>query len=469
MALPYEEIKLKRGTGFLINDHIYVLAIKKPNGIRYLKCRDYKTCSARAKIENDSAFLTSENHSHDPPSLPSLTFRSKLLDEAKKPTNSRSSLSQLYLNVRNEVLAQDSSGGDILPTLQTFKSIQPSMSRARSDLLPKAPESRMEIDQAFLLSLKFDNDSNFLFYDSGPNDPERIVIFSLPDVDLCRLANTDTWHVDGTFFVVPGVFYQLLTILCEVYGQFFPMLFCLLPSKSEQIYVRAFTEIVRVLSLRQVTPINLKTIVSDFEQAILNAVKVVFPWAQSRGCLFHFAQCIYRKVQSLGYATDYQNEESQEFRRLVRLLIALAHVPAEWKWEYYAFLYNSSADPRFRNLCDNYFQNTWFVRYPPVLWSFYGQRNRTNNVAEGWHSKINKYFSVPHMSFYRFAVLLLEQVKSVEKDLRMRIVGEAVPRRNPAYERNDARCFNLYHEFATRYKMDYLAGFIHGLPAPRNF
>ena len=44
-----------------------------------------------------------------------------------------------------------------------------------------------------------------------------------------------------------------------------------------------------------------RTVISDYEKASINALTSVFPRVEHQGCLFHFAQSLYRKVVKLGF------------------------------------------------------------------------------------------------------------------------------------------------------------------------
>lgn len=43
----------------------------------------------------------------------------------------------------------------------------------------------------------------------------------------------------------------------------------------------------------------------DFEKAAENAFSHSFPQAQIKGCFFHFAQSLWRNIQSIGLASHY--------------------------------------------------------------------------------------------------------------------------------------------------------------------
>ncbi len=67
------------------------------------------------------------------------------------------------------------------------------------------------------------------------------------------------------------------------------------------------------------------TVCIDFESAMIAAVQEVLNNARIRGCLFHFSQALWRKIQDLGLTICYK--EDQAFNRLVheQLLCLLCH------------------------------------------------------------------------------------------------------------------------------------------------
>ena len=65
----------------------------------------------------------------------------------------------------------------------------------------------------------------------------------------------------------------------------------------------------------------------DFEMASKNALSKTFPKAEVKGCFYHLAQSVYRKVQSSGLQK--RCKDDAEFRLQVRMLPALAFVSVE--------------------------------------------------------------------------------------------------------------------------------------------
>ena len=136
----------------------------------------------------------------------------------------------------------------------------------------------------------------FLVYDSGPGD-DRLIIFASESA-LDFLANSSEWYCDGTFKVVPEIFYQLYTVHGEHDGRIFPCVFALLPNKSQHTYERFFTELMREISARNPAPPQ--HVLLDFEKGAINAIRNTIPDTDVKGCFFHFSQNIWRAIQRVG-------------------------------------------------------------------------------------------------------------------------------------------------------------------------
>ena len=51
------------------------------------------------------------------------------------------------------------------------------------------------------------------------------------------------------------------------------------------------------------------SVLSDFEQALINAFRLNFRTAEHRGCYYHYSQAIWQKVQALGLQEEYRSED----------------------------------------------------------------------------------------------------------------------------------------------------------------
>ena len=128
----------------------------------------------------------------------------------------------------------------------------------------------------------------FLLDDSYSQNQEipRILIFSTTE-NLDMMVDCEHLYIDGTFSSSTSIFYQLYTIQGVQYSNVLPSIFALLPNKTEEIYIRLFK---KILDLRP--ELNPTSIMLDYEQATINAVKKIFPQTEINGCFFHFCQSI---------------------------------------------------------------------------------------------------------------------------------------------------------------------------------
>ena len=132
-------------------------------------------------------------------------------------------------------------------------------------------------------------DDDFLLYDDEDGD-NRMLIYAT-DENLNMLQMSETWFADGTFKVVPQLFFQLYTVHALRNGYLIPCAYGLLPNKQENTYRHFFQQL---CNFKQ--GLNPTSILTDFEQAALNALSAVFPNIQRKGCFYHFSQNIYRKI-----------------------------------------------------------------------------------------------------------------------------------------------------------------------------
>uniref|UniRef100_A0A915DMY9 Ubiquitin-like domain-containing protein n=1 Tax=Ditylenchus dipsaci TaxID=166011 RepID=A0A915DMY9_9BILA len=115
-------------------------------------------------------------------------------------------------------------------------------------------------------------------------DVDRILIFGRSSFSqwIHLVANI---YVDGTFSISPAHFYQVFVIMGERQKFVMPLMYVLLPSKSEAIYAKMFGMIKRMWPTFNPTAADL-----DYELALMNALKSNFPGIKLGGCLFHLVK-----------------------------------------------------------------------------------------------------------------------------------------------------------------------------------
>jgi hypothetical protein len=232
--------------------------------------------------------------------------------------------------------------------------------------------------------------------------------------------------MDGRFKSSSTSFYQVYIIHEDFNGQSFPLIHFFLSNKTEETYVNAFNLIKSSLA-NQLVNFSLSSIQIDFEAAAYNAVRRCFPFTQVTGCFFHFGQAVWRRVQALGLVSLYNL--NGHFAELVQMITAVALVPIDGidnAWIYVRSIYNFGNE-NVQSL-PKYVEINWISNSRPLfsrkVWSHYGTlRGRTNNAAEGFHSKLNKLINKNNSSFLEILYTLKDIQISNEVELNRLIAG----------------------------------------------
>ena len=158
------------------------------------------------------------------------------------------------------------------------------------------------------------NNQKFIQY----QDEHFLIVLNSENIE--RMANSICLLVDGTFKCCPSPYFQLFIINFYVYGKAFHGCYILMKNKSESLYFDVFYRLKFVLKSSKV-----KYIVMDFELAIKNSSKSLFPDAIICYCIFRFRQIIWKNVQSLGLTSIYKNDLN--FKNYVRMFLCIGFEP----------------------------------------------------------------------------------------------------------------------------------------------
>ncbi|CAF1391294.1 unnamed protein product [Adineta ricciae] len=217
----------------------------------------------------------------------------------------------------------------------------------------------------------------FLLYDNEKGD-NRIIIFSTR-TDLNRLSHSDHWHMDGTFKISPKLFYQLYSIHGHFQGRTFPFLYAYLPGKGEPVYKELIDIILQNID-KHPTSITI-----DFECAVGNVIKRMFPSTKVTACFFHFKQNLWKKVKELNLVQLFLND--REVRHQLKNFACLAFVPEQYVTEEFEKLAEES--PETMNGRNSRRRSPRFLI---SFWSCFDrldhQLPRTNNPQEAWHNAL---------------------------------------------------------------------------------
>lgn len=118
---------------------------------------------------------------------------------------------------------------------------------------------------------------------------------------LRRLCNSEIIFVDGTFKSAPQLFTQIYTLHSYVIGIIIPLIIIIVWVCCLRIF-----KIIKEAALRNCLVFSPNTFQIDFEIGLIVSIRKTFGYETSiKGCLFHFGQAIWHKVQHLGFIHDF--------------------------------------------------------------------------------------------------------------------------------------------------------------------
>uniref|UniRef100_A0A1I8AZ57 MULE domain-containing protein n=1 Tax=Meloidogyne hapla TaxID=6305 RepID=A0A1I8AZ57_MELHA len=295
----------------------------------------------------------------------------------------------------------------------------------------------------------------FLLADSGEGDEERILIFGRESFqDWSHLIAE--LYVDGTFLICPALFYQFFVVLARRNDYVLPIFYCQIRLRTLTGFIPLFTKTFEMIRL--VWPmLNPDSISVDFEVAIHNAIRTVFPESHIRGCFFHLFQNL-KKHLSAENLNQYNN--SPEFSIHCKMIVSLAFIPQHDLIEALTILENYL--PMELEPILSYFTNTYIgrirnnmTRAPPIFvpssWNVYtrtiNNEDKTNNFCEAFHRKVQLQLGVSHPTIWKFLDELMKVVKMCDAQYEQFVAGHHAPRKRRKYEEADERILNIVNRY----------------------
>ena len=314
--------------------------------------------------------------------------------------------------------------------------------------------SEIEIPEDF----KYIDGELFLQFDSGKDDPTRILIFYTSG-NLKKLSENPNWYCDGTFEVAPTLFTQLYTIHAVKNGQNLPLVYGFLPKKTEAMYDVIFMH----LKEKDLSP---ETITIDFEMAVINSITRYFPDALIHGCFFHFRQNLFRHIQECKLVKDYNNQEDSEVRVNLKKIAALAFLPISDVVKGYKLL--TKKLPSVLDQFLEYFEPTYIgletrrSRKEPLfridMWNVHSRSvagmPRTNNNMEGWHNAFQQSIG-SHPILVKLLDSIVKEHRLMESNYIPLFAGEK-KKKSAKYARYDERIINLINDYNPKEILQFL-------------
>lgn len=327
---------------------------------------------------------------------------------------------------------------------------------------PTLPRSASEVPQIISTS-RFAANDDAPFYRGSVEFTEGSAVYfaTAAQVDLMKTA--DKAFIDGTFFTVPRLYYQLFTVFVSVECYVFPVFFCLMTGKARSLYVKIFEK------LHELVPeFSPTTVMADFENASVDAMKTVFGHTLVvHGCWFHFAQAVVKYCRKIGLAVAYKSNDV--VRRCIRCLTCLPLLPedaiegAVADLETFAItvppVHVESIKKLFR-----YVRRQWLQSVGAQRLSVAGLPDRTNNGVENFHKQLKMRVKVSHPNLFVF----LDHLRNLSVDLMLEVSRlrqhrriRRIPRRRQ--KNNDKRIRESMEKYSSgRYsKLEFLFAVSH--------
>lgn len=429
MEMNFKTIKSARGNDLVAHSGFLYGLDKSKNGVEYYKCCN-RNCRGRGLLE-EGIFYISNRHHH--PAQPEETERRITLNQLKdgvreKPTEP---LGKIYNVVATRRKQEVPRGVAIARAVPPFAEIRTIMRHEqRKHIPPTAPEP-----ENLVVPLQYrmiDEETPFVFQQGS------MIMMASPEM-LDLIGRADVIYMDGTFKVTPRQFTQIYSLHTFVYDTMVCCVYFLLPSKDQPTYINMFQ------LLQKHTGIVATRFQVDFEKATMQAIKHLFQHAQISGCFFHFTQCIWRKVQTLGLSSEYNDGNPMQVMTMVRRLAALPLLPhddIDLAFESAKQLVDEVDDQHIATrmtLLASYVYNTWIkddALYSREIWSRYNVEGpRTNNHLEGYHSGLRKAVGKEHPNLFPFLKIMTQQDQNNRLKYAQIRSGAQVSRRKPEYVR----------------------------------
>ena len=108
---------------------------------------------------------------------------------------------------------------------------------------------------------------------------------------ISRARVSNHYFIDATFHHRED-FSELMIIIFEdiINHDYLPGFYILLSNKTEMLYDLAFKSLRRILTQNDLYKLNIQTIITDTEVALINAINSNFNEVQRIGCWFHLKE-----------------------------------------------------------------------------------------------------------------------------------------------------------------------------------
>jgi len=202
---------------------------------------------------------------------------------------------------------------------------------------------------------------------------------------------------------------------------------------------------------------RVQEVVCDFEIAVWRAVRAVIPFAEVKGCGFHWTQCLFRQLKKIGLSSNYRKEKTVS--TLCKQVMCLHLLPVgKIENTFYrlqdsvsSITSNRDTKKQLKKWFD-YVKNTWITNrnWPIASWCQHYRRIRTNNDVEGWHTRLNVHCGRRQhgkgLPLYIVIVVLAKEAVLVELYEEMLLQNHCSRAKRKTYVALNSKFFSLWEQ-----------------------
>ena len=292
-------------------------------------------------------------------------------------------------------------------------------------------------DETFFRDINFDKkifvNKHFVLSKDAKRDggglnqppPLRFMIFTSSKLDEVIKGYTGSLFIERTFKSLPYLFDNLLTFYVEYKKHLVPIIYALMNQRTETLYTDVFQYIQILTRNASFAP---SVILSDWDMACLRALSIAYPRAKIRGCWYHYATILYKKLKRVGLQREFSR--NMHLRGHIRSLMSLPFLPKSIIHRAFIKLWDRIGE---LSLCDQrhsrlnkyygYFYRHWMRKIGTEYLSVYGFHHRTNQSNRRFRDALAR--RVPESSSLktsRFFSRLSRAIDEMDEDIA--IIGE---------------------------------------------
>ena len=242
-----------------------------------------------------------------------------------------------------------------------------------------------------LILWEYNNNAIFTSNKKNPFPSEYFIWTSNQMIARERLSKH--LFIDATYHHPIG-YAQLLIIIFKdvVSSEYMPGFFILMSNKTEILYDMVFKSVIRILTQNYIYKLNINTITTDTELALINAIQMNFPNTQRIGCWFHLKQDLLREARILGLLNNKNKNINSELS--LEVITQLSLLPLEYNGNI-EYLLNkidilAKQYPMYFNMIKGYFVETKLKYFKDNSFNYnkFPKDIRSNSILERYNKTI---------------------------------------------------------------------------------